>query len=241
MERGTEASKTGKQTYSSAIAEARNYTRWLVDTFAPYLHGRIIEVGIGHGSYCQFLSKFGEYLGIDIDNESVREARDRYSGCSFAVCDILDGELLKKTVSNGVDAVVSINVLEHIKDDAAAVRNLVDLLTPGGHLLLAVPAFMVLYNDLDRLAGHHRRYSVKLLGSLLSDQPVEIVRLCYFNPIGGLGWFVNSLKRHHALDSDGVNGQIKFFDRYLISISRAADPLFRSIFGQTVICIAQRR
>jgi hypothetical protein len=52
---------------------------------------------------------------------------------------------------------------------------------------------------------------------------------------------LNSLRQHHSLNSHVVNAQIRFFDKYVTPISRAADPLFRRFFGQSVVCIARRR
>ena len=236
-----EALKTGAETYSAAIAGAQNYMRWLVDNFRPYLRGRILEIGVGHGHYCTLLAECGDYTGIDLDAGSIADARATFPHCAFAVCDILDRAQLRAVAAGGVDAIVSINVLEHIDDDCGAIANLVDALKPGGHLLISVPALMMLYNDLDRLAGHCRRYSITSLQNILAGQPVDILRLCYFNPVGGLGWWANSLKRHQSLNDDAVNGQIRFFDQYVVPVSRALDPLFRPFFGQSVTCIARRR
>ncbi|MBR0974369.1 MULTISPECIES: class I SAM-dependent methyltransferase [Bradyrhizobium] len=233
--------KTGADTYSSAIADAQNYMDWVIEQFRPYLKGEILEVGFGHGHYSNRLSQFGDYCGVDHDRESVEHARTAMPGRKFAVCDILAREQLRGLFPQGVDAVFTINVLEHIEDDATAIANLVDVLKPGGHLLISVPALMLLYNDLDRLAGHCRRYTTTRLADLLADQPVELVRLSYFNPIGGLGWLANRLKRHQSLNDDAVNGQIALFDKYIVPLSRALDPLSRSFFGQSVTCIARRR
>ena len=213
---------------------------WVIDQFRPYLKGKILEVGFGHGHYSDMLSKFGDYCGVDHDRESVENARRTMPGRNFAVCDILVQEQLRSLFPAGVDAVFTINVLEHIEDDAIAIANLVDVLKPGGHLLISVPALMLLYNDLDRLAGHCRRYTTTRLRELLKEQPVELVRLSYFNPIGGLGWFANRLKRHNSLNDAAVNGQIALFDKYAVPLSRALDPLSRSFFGQSVTCIARR-
>jgi len=233
--------KIGAETYSSAIADAQNYMKWLVDTFRPYLRGRILEVGIGHGHYSAFLGECGQYLGVDLDEESVAAARANFPARRFEHCDILNRLQLHALSPEGADAIVSINVLEHIEDDATAIANLVDVLRPGGHLLLSVPALMMLYNDLDRLAGHCRRYTIARLRHLLAAQPLNVVQLRYFNPIGGLGWWLNSLKRHDSLNSAGINGQIRFFDQYIVPVSKALDPLFRPFFGQSITCIARRR
>jgi SAM-dependent methyltransferase len=234
------AIKIGAETYSSALADARNYMDWLVSQFNIYLHGHILEIGIGHGSYCALLCEYGDYLGIDVDEMSVARATARFPGVAFAQCDILDLEKLASLVPNDVDAVVGINVLEHIEEDEKALANLIRVIKPGGHLLLSVPALMMLYNELDRLAGHCRRYSTGRLRQALRAQPIEILRLNYINPIGGLGWWFNSLTHPTSLNSTGVNSQIKIFDRYVIPISKALDPLFRPFFGQSVICIARR-
>jgi hypothetical protein len=131
-------------------------------------------------------------------------------------------------------------VLEHVADDAAALANLVDAIKPGGTLLISVPAMMGLYNDMDRLAGHYRRYHLADFHRLLAPLPVEIDRLCYFNPIGGLGWWVNRFKRHDSLNSNAINGQIEFFEKYVLPVSKLVDPLTRRFFGQSVTCIAHR-
>jgi hypothetical protein len=56
-----------------------------------------------------------------------------------------------------------------------------------------------------------------------------------------VGWWLNSLKRHDSLNSDGINGQIRFFDQYIVPVSKALNPLFRSFFGQSTICVARCR
>ena len=47
-------------------------------------------------------------------------------------------------------------------------------LGPGGHLLILVPALQQLYGDLDRLAGHHRRYNKPLMLKACAGAPIEI-------------------------------------------------------------------
>ena len=133
------------------------------------------------------------------------------------------------------------NVLEHLTDDAAAVRNLLTLLPRGGHLLIYVPAFTGLYNALDRLAGHHRRYSRESLAALVPPEQGDIVRLDYVNPIGGLGWWLNGLLRPNLSNLDEVNGQIALFDRYVVPVSRLLSPPMARIFGQSIAAVVRRR
>lgn len=232
--------KSGEDTFSSAIATAHRYSDWILSPFKPHLHGDIVEVGIGHGSYYGAIRPYGTYWGIDIDARSIKSARERYPDGNFAICDICVPGFIEEMLPQKADAIVSVNVLEHIDDDAAAIRNLVDALKPGGRLMIIVPAMPFLYNDLDRLAGHFRRYGIADLERLLRPAPVAVETLCYFNPIGAVGWWANSFRRHESLNSDLVNGQIKFFDKFVLPVSRALDPLTRRFFGQSLICIARR-
>lgn len=231
--------KSGEDTYSSAMASAHRYIDWMLSPFKPYLHGDIVEIGIGHGSYYQALAPFGGYLGIDIDERSISSALGRFPNAKFARADVLHAGFLDDLLPAKADSIVSINVLEHIRDDAMAVKNLVDALKPGGRLMISVPAMMGLYNDLDCLAGHHRRYSLDDFRRILSGLPVEVEKLCYFNPVGGLGWWVNRFRRHTSLNSDEVNGQIEIFEKYALPVSRILDPLTRRFFGQSLVCIVR--
>ena len=235
-----ERAKSGAETYSSAIATAYRYMDWMLSPFREYLHGDIVEVGIGHASYFEALKDCGNYIGIDIDQESVADARQRFPGVRFERADLLQGGFIESIVPGGADAILSINVLEHIEDDATAVRNMSTAVKPGGAVLISVPAHMSLYNDMDRLAGHCRRYRREDLERLLAGLPVRIERLSYFNPIGGLGWWANKFRRHDSLNSESVNGQIEIFEKYVLPFSRALDPLTRGFFGQSLVCAARR-
>ncbi len=232
--------KSGEDTYSSAILEAHRYTEWVLSPFKPFLRGNILEVGIGHGGYYEILRRFGAYWGVDIDNRSIDAARESYPDGNFAVVDICQERFIEQVLTPGVDAIVSINVLEHIEDDGAAIRNLIASLKPGGHLLLNVPAHPALYNDLDRLAGHFRRYRLNDIRRLMRGQPVCIELLQYFNPIGGVGWWVNRFFSHESLNSSSVNNQIALFEKVVLPLSRALDPLTRRFFGQSLVCVARR-
>ena len=92
-----------------------------MDNLRPYLRGHILEVGIGHGHYSTILGEYGDYLGVDHDEQSVAEARALFRNRAFAVCDILDRAQLRALLPAGANAIVSINVLEHIEDDRTAV------------------------------------------------------------------------------------------------------------------------
>jgi SAM-dependent methyltransferase len=229
----------GADTFSSAMSDATNYIGWILDSFKPYLGGPVLEIGVGHGSYAAELCKLENYLGIDIDANSVAEARQRFPDLRFEVADITDPQLYQHI--GQTQTIVCFNVLEHVEEHDIAITNLARILVPGGHLLVIVPAFRVLYNDLDRLAGHFRRYRSGELRALFESAGLEVLRSDYFNPIGGLGWFANRLLSHKSLNDNAVNSQIALFDRWVVPISRLLDPATRSFFGQSVRAVGRKR
>jgi SAM-dependent methyltransferase len=231
--------KTGAQTYSSAIETATNYTRWIVSRCEPYLGESILEVGLGHGGYRAFLPKSARYVGLDIDEASVRRASERHPQDRFVVADVTDPAIGATLREHHLDTVLCVNVLEHIPDDGRAVANLMGALERGGHLVVLSPAFQLLYSNLDHLAGHVRRYRKADVARLLPPA-AELVRCEYFNAIGGVGWLVNKLISHQDLNSPAVNSQIVLFDRLVVPFARVADVVFRPVFGQSILFVMRK-
>src|SRR5215208_4837048 len=159
---------------------ARNYNRWVVAAFEPFFGQSIVEIGIGHGGFYEHLPRPRTYIGTDLDASLVERARLRQPDLQFVQADIADPHLADRFAGTGVDTVLCVNVLEHVEDDRAAIRNMLDVLEPGGHLLLFVPAFRQLYTDLDRLAGHLRRYTRATVAHTFRGSSAEIRRLEYF-------------------------------------------------------------
>jgi len=75
-----------------------------------------------------------------------------------------------------VDAVILLNVLEHIDNDREAMRQVVRILKPGGIAIIEVPAGPHLYDVYDEYLQHYRRYSSASLASLMSTVGLEVLR-----------------------------------------------------------------
>ncbi len=227
-------------TFSSAMRRAHSYRRWLAAAFSRYLGRDLLEVGIGDGSFSELLPDGVRYTGVDIDPELVSRARRERPQHAFHRADVCDPGLPARLGATAYDTVLCCNVLEHLEDDRLALRNMVDLLAAGGHLLLFVPALPALFNDLDRRAGHLRRYTRADLPGRL-PAAVELLELYYFNPLGGIGWWLNRWVRHESLEAARVERQIVIFDRIVLPLSRLLTPLTRRVFGQSIVCVARKR
>ncbi len=89
------------------------------------------------------------------------------------------------------DAIVAVNVIEHIADDLTLVSRLAGLLRSGGHLLIYAPACPGAYGPLDTTLGHYRRYTPASLTTLLRAAQLDSGRPRYVNLLGLAGWFFN--------------------------------------------------
>ena len=93
---------------------------------------------------------------------------------------------------------------------------------------------------MDRLAGHHRRYTRKGLAATLVSTGFRIERLEYFNLLGFFGWFVTGrLLRPRDLRDPGLATQIRLFDRLVPALNRI-EARVRLPFGQSLLAVAER-
>lgn len=142
--------------------------------------GHILDAGCGAGSLTELLARRGyRVTAVEASAAFVAytEQRVRRAGVADRV-EVQLGDLERiELAAEAFDGAVCGEVLEHVADDAAAVRNIAGALRPGGVLALSVPARPDRYSWVDRWAGHFRRYDERTLRSLLIDAGLEIERL----------------------------------------------------------------
>lgn len=240
---GSDEMPLGRDTMSSGLESATNYHRWNYEWIAPFVGGRVLDIGGGTGNHIAFL-KHLELVSIDLSTECVQDLRSRYrdlTNWSFEVGDITDEYVVDRLGRSSFDTVVSCNVFEHIPDDARAFSNATELLRPGGLLVLVLPAHPWLYGSMDQLAGHFRRYTSVGVAQKIRQAGLEAVSIRYVNLVGALGWFVNNrLLSHKQLSSKSINGQIRIFDRTMIPILRWVEGTRSMPFGQSLLCVGRK-
>ncbi|MGH2898237.1 MAG: class I SAM-dependent methyltransferase, partial [Solirubrobacteraceae bacterium] len=121
----------------------------------PAGFARILDAGCGSGRNMVMLASRGEVTGIEPAAASLRAARER--GAGPVLTGSLDEPLALADAS--FDLAVALDVLEHVQDDRAALRELARVLAPGGRLLVTVPQYGWLWGEHDVLAHHQRRYT----------------------------------------------------------------------------------
>jgi len=142
---------------------------------------RLAEIGCGTGAFLSAAAEFGEVVGVEASPEFLALAR----GSGFTV---LPGSLPDRLPldADSCDVVLLFDVLEHLDDDAAALRAVARILKPEGLLVSTVPAFPWLWSAHDEALGHRRRYTARSLSQVTRAAGLHPHRVTYFNSLVAL-------------------------------------------------------
>jgi glycosyltransferase involved in cell wall biosynthesis len=179
-----------------SLARARGFNRWMLSQFEPYIGDRVVEAGCGIGSFSELLLDRERLVAIDIEPFYVEVLARRFGhleNVRAEAFDISDRAELAALETEKVDTVISLNVLEHVEDDASVLAGFHNMLQPGGHAIVLIPAHPWLFSAADDALGHHRRYTRRQLRHALEDAGFDVVSLSEFNRLGVLGWHANKL------------------------------------------------
>jgi len=217
------------------MAGAVRYNQWIFDRVRGALGRRVLEIGCGTGTITQFLADRDLVVGVDVDEAAVEVARKRLR--AFPNVILRQQDVSRSTdglTGYRFDSALSVNVFEHIEDDQAAMRAVHALLPPGGTLTLLVPSHPALYADLDRLIGHHRRYTKADLAGRLTASGFKVERIRRTNPVGALGWLVTL----RLLGRRRLRG-VGLYDR-LVPVLAGLDRLVEFPVGLSLVAVARR-
>lgn len=216
------------------LAGASNYTDWIFSHIEPYLGDDVLEVGAGHGTFTELIAaRASRVVATDVSERCCDMLRTRFANDERVT--VVEGSTEVTAGTPPFDAAVLTNVLEHIKDDDAALAELAAGLKPGGRLLLWNPALSLLYSDWDRQIGHYRRYHKKALKAQLIRAGFEVKEIRYVNSIGALAWFVLCRLMKKVPSSEG---RVNFFNSVLVPIFRRLEKKWGAPFGQSVFAAA---
>jgi len=163
------------------------------------------------------LANYGEAEGVDVSEEALAFCRAR------GLDKVRLGAAEELPYEDGTfDLVTAFDVVEHMDDDLAGLKEMRRVLRPGGRALLFVPAFMFLWGVQDDVSNHRRRYRLPQLRRVLEQAGFEIERTTYAN----ITFFLPILLGRKLMQVTGI----KASNENNINVS-ALNGVFGSVFG----------
>jgi len=219
----------------TALQNAVNYRSALLAEFQPYLFGCVLEVGAGIGQLSETLLQKPEierFLSLEPNPRFASRLRVK-----FPRLELIQGTIDDVPAALAPDAILSVNVLEHIAADERELgRYREHLGQRRGTLCLFVPARPEIFGPIDRDFGHFRRYSRPELRTKLEKAGFAIRRLVYFNLLGYFAWGWN----FHLLKKRKFAGrQVKLFDRWIFPLQHRFEAhVLRPPIGMSLLAVA---
>ena len=219
-----------------ALREAANYRRALVREFQEFLKGDVIEIGAGIGQMTEHLRELTDIrrlIAIEPEAKLCQRHRDGFPGH-----ELYEGTIENAPPATAWDAILSINVLEHIEGDERELERYSALLRARrGHFCVLVPARPEIYAPIDKDFGHFRRYTRPELRKKLEAAGFEVVRLCYFNFVGYFAWWLNfAVLKKRVFEVE----KVRFYDRMIFPVVHLLESkLMRPPIGQSLVAVAR--
>jgi SAM-dependent methyltransferase len=150
---------------------------WILRLRPPRASDELLDCGAGTGRFALEMQRHCRTRVLDDHEESLARLRERFSADRVHA---LEGPRLPLDDA-AVQYVTALDVLEHIPDDAAALREMARVLAPGGLCVATVPADMTLWSDWDEVLHHQRRYDRRGFTALFGNPAWEILHVNYTN------------------------------------------------------------
>jgi SAM-dependent methyltransferase len=202
---------------------------------------RILDAGCGTGANLMLLSQFGETEGVDVSPDALAFCRQR------GLENVRLGTAEQLPYEDGrFDLVTALDVVEHIDDDVAGLREFRRVLKPDGRILLFVPTFMFLWGLQDDVSHHRRRYRLPELRKVVEKAGFEVERTTYAN----ITFFAPILMVRKLMSLTGMRTEtensinIPAFNGIFGRIFGAESTVLRYLnfpFGVSGLCVARVR
>lgn len=205
---------------------------------------RILDFGCGSGYLVARLAERGfQSFGLDISAEAIEFGRRQ----GIKNIEAVDSHTINYP-DNFFDAILLMDVIEHLEDESWAVKEVERVLAPGGVIIITVPAFMFLWGVQDEVAQHYRRYTLaKLLETVKRSSSLSVIRKTYFNtflfmPIALVRVFSRWLNiKNRESDFDINNVFINKILFWIFNFERFLLQRIRFPFGVSILMVLKKQ
>ncbi len=222
-----------------ALSGARNYYAWVLRQFEPFLGPTVIEVGAGIGTFSQCIlgiEKVAKLIAVEPAVNTLPHLEQRFAGNPRV--EVRKGYLSAHAGTLQGDAIVAVNVMEHVTDDHGFLVDALASVKNGGHLLLFVPALPAIFGSLDVAFEHHRRYTRQSLRKAIESAGWRVERASYMNFPGIAAWFLAGrvLRKSSITAAD-----TRTYDRFIVPIVSRIETLVEPPVGSNLLAIARKQ
>jgi SAM-dependent methyltransferase len=218
-----------------SLEGADNYAHWIHRLVTPWLGEEVLEVGAGHGTMTAGLLGRRRIVVADPSEGCVALLRARFG--DDPTIEVRQSDAAGAGAGGPYQSILLVNVLEHIEDDATAVKQLAATLRPGGNLVVWVPAHPALYSEFDRRLGHFRRYRARELSDLVANAGLQRRHIRHVNAVGALAWWLSATR----LGGTPTSGRkLLLADRAVVPLIRRLESVRPPPFGLSLLCVASR-
>jgi 2-polyprenyl-3-methyl-5-hydroxy-6-metoxy-1,4-benzoquinol methylase len=213
---------------------AHNWKKYYASFIEGYLKNDVLEVGAGIGETTHLLCDGTQncWVCIEPDELLTKEIEiKKENGYLPFIIEIITGTLDGIDSNRKFETIIYIDVIEHIENDEEELKKAANFLKPNGHIIILVPAHNYLFSKFDKSIGHYRRYNKEMLAKAI-PKGFQKVDLRYLDSIGLFASLANKwfLKQDYP-----TLEQIKFWDNYIIPVSKIIDAISFYSLGKTVV------
>ncbi len=226
-------SDPGKVTLD-AMECAPKFNEWMYESVKPWLGRRVAELGVGRGNLSRYIRQHENVLLTDYRTDYLEELQAKWKhhpNLQIGKLDMTRSSDFEQLRDFAPDSVVFLNVLEHIEDDFAVLKDLFATVPEGCRIVVLVPYGMKLYSDFDRDLGHFRRYEKGELEKKMEAAGLQVEKQFFFNKFGIIAWYVmNTVGKQKAL----TPFQLKVYN-FLTPVFRVLDKILPTSGLSTVV------
>lgn len=221
-------------------ARRRIVIDWIESRYPGRYDLAVLDAGCGTGVLLQQIDHLGSVEGVDLSDAALDFCRKR------GLTNVRQADVTRLPFGDAtLDVITALDVIEHLDDDTAALREWHRVLRPGGRIFIFAPAHMWLWSLQDDVSQHRRRYTYATLRDAVLSAGLEIERQSYVSafllPViyGGRQWLKVRQRWHKANTENDLHPE--WSNGILRRIFEAEIPLLRLMnlpIGASLLCVA---